>query len=103
MDKKELLKKYEEQDSMGKALMQEKLAFCKFADRYDFENYFRIEELKDCELLCLISFLYHQECFLMMLDIMDRYREKFIFGDSSILKEIELDDTFKERISKVGI
>ena len=103
MDKKELLKKYEEQDSMGKALMQEKLAFCKFADQYDFENYFRIEELKDSELLCLISFLYHQECFLMMLDIMDRYREKFIFGDSSILKEIELDDTFKERISKVGI
>lgn len=103
MDKKELLKKYEEQDSMGKALMLEKLAFCKFADRYDFENYFRIGELKDSELLCLVSFLYHQECFLMILDIMERYRERFIFGDSSILEEIELDDDFMERISKVGI
>ncbi|MBD5531586.1 MAG: hypothetical protein HDQ98_05190 [Lachnospiraceae bacterium] len=103
MDKKELLKKYEEQDSMGKALMLEKLAFCKFADRYDFENYFRIGELKDSELLCLVSFLYHQECFLMMLDIMERYQERFIFGDSSILDEAEPDDDFMERISKVGI
>ena len=42
MDKKELRKRYDEQDGMGKALLLEKLAFCKFADRYDFENYFRI-------------------------------------------------------------
>ena len=44
MDKKELQKKYEEQDSTGRELLLEKLAFCKFADRYDFENYFRISE-----------------------------------------------------------
>ena len=36
MDKKELRKRYDEQDGMGKALLLEKLAFCKFADRYDF-------------------------------------------------------------------
>ena len=36
MDKKELQKKYEEQDSTGRELLLEKLAFCKFADRYDF-------------------------------------------------------------------
>ena len=42
MDRKELREIYEEQDGVGKALMLEKMAFCKFADRYDFENYFRI-------------------------------------------------------------
>ena len=30
MDKKELRKRYEKQDDMGKALLLEKLAFCKF-------------------------------------------------------------------------
>lgn len=103
MDKKELRKRYEELDSMGKALLLEKLAFCKFADKYDFENYFRIGELRDSELLCLASFLYHKECFLMLSDMMNRYKERFIFSDTSILREFEPDDTLMERISRIDI
>ena len=103
MDKKELRKRYEEQDGMGKALLLEKLAFCKFADRYDFENYFRIEELKDSELLCLVGFLYHHECYLMLMDIMNNYKEKFIFADTSLLREFEPDNTLMERISRIDI
>ena len=103
MDKKELQKKYEEQDSTGRELLLEKLAFCKFADRYDFENYFRIGELKDSELLCLVSLLYHQECFLMLLDVMSRHKERFIFADTSSLREFEPDDTLMERLSRIGV
>jgi hypothetical protein len=103
MDKKELQKKYEEQDSTGRELLLEKLAFCKFADRYDFENYFRIDELNDSELLCLASFLYQQDCFLMLMDIMNHYKERFIFADTSLLREFELDDTLMERISRIEI
>ena len=103
MDKKELRKRYEELDGMGKALLLEKLAFCKFADKYDFENYFRIGELRDSELLCLASFLYHQECFLMLSDMMNRYKERFIFSDTSLLREFELDNTLMERISRIDI
>ena len=84
MDKKELRKRYDKLDGMGKALLLEKLAFCKFADHYDFGNYFRIGELKDSELLCLASFLYHHECFLMLMDIMNQYKERFIFADTSL-------------------
>ena len=102
MDKKELRKRYDEQDGIGMALLLEKLAFCKFADRYDFENYFRIGELKDSELLCLISFLYHHECFLMILDIMNDYKERFIFADTSLLREFEPDDVLMERLSRIG-
>ena len=103
MDKKELRERYEKLDGMGKALLLEKLAFCKFADRYDFENYFRIGELKDSELLCLVSFLYHHECFLMLMDIMKHYKERFIFADTSLLREFEPDDTLMERISRIDI
>ena len=103
MDKKELRKRYEELDGMGKALLLEKLAFCKFADKYDFENYFRIGELRDRELLCLASCLYHQECFLMLSEMMNRYKERFIFSDTSILREFEPDDTLMERISRIDI
>lgn len=103
MEKKELQKKYEEQDSLGKELLLEKLAFCKFADRYDFENYFRINELNDSELLCLSSFLYQQDCFLMLMDMLNRYKERFILADSSLLREFELDDTLMERLSRIGV
>ena len=103
MDREELREKYDAQDGMGKALLLEKLAFCKFADKYDFENYFRIGELKDSELLCLVSFLYHQECFLMLLDIMNHYKERFIFADTSLLREFEPDDALMERIARIDI
>ena len=103
MDKKELWKKYEEQNDIEKALLLENLAFCKFADCYDFENYFRIGELEDSELFCLIGFLYHHECFLMLMDIMNNYKEKFVLGDTSLLWEFEPDDTITERLSRVGV
>lgn len=103
MDKKELQKKYEEQDSTGRELLLEKLAFCKFADRYDFENYFRIDELNDSELLCLASFLYQQDCFLMLLEMLERYKEKFVLADSSLLRELEPDDALMERLSRIGV
>ena len=103
MDKKELRKRYDEQDGMGKALLLEKLAFCKFADRYDFENYFRIGELKDSELLCLASSLYHHECYLMLLDVMDHHKERFAFADGSLLQELELDDALMERLSRIDV
>ncbi len=103
MDKKELQKKYEEQDSAGRELLLEKLAFCKFADRYDFENYFRIDELSDSELLCLASFLYQQDCFLMLMEMLERYKEKFVLADSSLLRELEPDDALMERLSRIGV
>ena len=103
MDKKELQKKYEEQDSAGRELLLEKLVFCKFADRYDFENYFRIDELNDSELLCLASFLYQQDCFLMLLEMLERYKEKFVLADSSLLRELEPDDALMERLSRIGV
>ena len=81
----------------------EKLAFCKFADRYDFENYFRIGELRDSELLCLASFLYHNECFLMLADIMNDHKERFIFADTSLLREFEPDETLMERMARLDI
>ena len=103
MDKIELQKKYEEQDSMGRELLLEKLAFCKFADDYDFENYFRIRELSDSELLCLVSFLYQQECFLVLMDMLNRYKERFILADSSLLQDFESDDALIERLSRIGV
>ncbi len=103
MDKKELQKKYEEQDSTGRELLLEKLAFCKFADNYDFENYFRISELSDSELLCLASFLYQQDCFLMLMEMLERYKEKFVLADSSLLRELEPDDALMERLSRIGV
>lgn len=100
MERKDLRERYDRQDGMGKALLLERLAFCKYADRYDFENYFRIGELRDSELLCLVSFLYHQECYMMLSDIMNTYKERFIFADTSLLRELEPDERLEERLAR---
>lgn len=100
MDRNELREGYEKQDGMGKALLLERLTFCKFADTYDYENYFRIGELKDSELLCLASLLYHHECFMMLLEIMNKHKERFIFADTSLLREFEPDENLMERLSR---
>ena len=86
IDKKELRKRYVEQDSARKALLLKKLVFCKFADHYEFENYFSIGELRDRELLGLASFLNHNECFLMLMDIMNHYKERF----TSLLQSLKM-------------
>ena len=86
---------------MGKALLLEKLTFCKFADDFDFENYFRIKELTESELLCLASFFHYHECYLMLLDVMNHHKEKFAFTEDSLLQELEVDDVFMERISRI--
>lgn len=103
MHKKELRETNELQERIKKTMLLEKLTFCKYADCYDFNNYFRIGDLKESELLCLVSFLYHKECFQMLLDIMNRYRERFIFPDTTLLQEFEPDEILMERISRIGI
>ncbi len=101
MDKKQFLQRLISQTNENKDLLLEKLVFCKFSDEYDFENYFRIGELEESELFCLVSFLYHQDCFLMMLDIMNRYKERFISHDESLLREMDFSKQFISRVAKL--
>lgn len=100
MNKKQMVQKILLQ-TKDKDMLIEKLTFCKFSDEHDFENYFRIEELKESELFCLISFLYHQDCYLMMLDIMNRYREKFVCHDESFLMKLDFSEQFISRIARL--
>lgn len=95
--KNDVLKKFISQNEDMNILL-EKLVFCQFADEHDFANYFRINELEESELFCLIGFLYHQDCFLMMLDIMNRHMERFISHNISLLKEIDISEQFIKRL-----
>lgn len=63
MEKEQILQQLFSQTKEDKDILLEQLVFCKFANEYDFENYFRIGKLKESDLFCLISFLYHQDCF----------------------------------------
>lgn len=101
MEKEQILQRLFSQTKEDKEILLEQLVFCKFADEYDFENYFRIGELKESDLFCLISFLYHQDCFLMMLDIMNRYRDRFVSHDESLLRELDFSEQFISRIARL--
>ena len=39
----------------------------------------------------------------MLMDIMNHYKERFIFADTSLLREFEPDNTLMERISRIDI
>lgn len=102
MDKEELLQKFYDKDRDEKNIFLEKLVFCQFADDHDFENYFRIEELEESELFCLIGFLYHQDCFLMMLEIMNKYKQRFTSHSVLCLDETVFSEQLTSRLEKMG-
>lgn len=101
MEKEQMLQRIQSPANEDKNILLEKLAFCRFANDYDFENYFRIEELSESELLCLISLLYYQDCFLLMQDIMSRYKERFNLQDESILEGLDFSEQFNERLARM--
>ena len=39
----------------------------------------------------------------MLMDMMNRYKERFILADSSQLQEFEPEDALMERLSRIGV
>lgn len=101
MGKSEMLQHFNTLSEEDKALFLEKYTFCKFADEYDFENYFKIEELRESDLLCLMSFLFDQECFFMMMDIMKKHKMRFVFNDESLIEEADFTENFISRMIRM--
>lgn len=97
MGKEELEERYHALDEKSREKFLEKIAFCNFSDERDFENYFSLETLEESELDCLTSFLYQQDCFLMLLDIPGRYRKRFASHDLTLLDEVDFSDRFSSR------
>ena len=102
MDKEKIMQSYAAQDYDKKNIFLERLIFCQFADEHNFENYFRIKELEESELFGLISFLYHQDCFLMMLEIMNEHTERFISHNEMTLERLNISKQFISRLERIG-
>lgn len=49
MEKEQILQQLFSQTKEDKDILLEQLVFCKFANEYDFENYFRIGKLKESD------------------------------------------------------
>lgn len=101
MGRDEIMQRFLALDERGKEELLEKITFCSFADDWEFENYFRLDELEESELDCLVSFLYQQDCFLMMLDILNRYRGRFTSQGVSLFDEVNFSDRFLSRFKKL--
>lgn len=101
MDKEKLMQAYVAQDHDKKNIFLEKLIFCQYADEHYFEDYFRIEGLEESELFSLISFLYHQDCFLMILEIMNKYKERFVSHYEVTLDRVIISEKFVSRLERM--
>lgn len=58
------------------------------------------DELGEKEFFCLIS-LFHQDCFLMISDIIKRYENRFLSHRDSFLKEIDFSECFQSRLTRM--
>ena len=101
MRKEKLLKEFYTQDEIGKEMILEQFVFCHFADEQNFENYFKIDELGERELFCLIGFLYYQDCFFMISDIINRHKDRFLSHRESLIKEIDFSERFYSRLARL--
>ncbi len=100
MSKDDAIKRFLSQDE-DQSMLLEKLVFAYFADDCDIDSYINIEHLDLKEMFNLLRVLYSKACFLMILDIMSRYRERFIFHDMSVLDEFGADPRFIPRLEKL--
>lgn len=96
MKKEELVRKFYMQKE-EKELFLEKLIFCNFSEQRDFENYFKVGELEESELFYLISFLYHEDCFFMMLEILNNYKQHFHSAGVFELEEFDFSEKLLKR------
>lgn len=86
MNKKDLKNIYKSlEQKEQKILFIEQLILCEYADDYDFNNLFRIEELSESELYALLDFMYHEDCFLTMQRVLNKYKDKLVTLDTSFL------------------
>ena len=97
MKKEELVRKFYMQKGEEKELFLEKLIFCNFSEERDFENYFKVGELEESELFCLISFLYHEDCFFMMMEILNNYKQHFLSAGVFELEEFDFSEKLLKR------
>lgn len=102
MDKEKLKQSYATQDHNKKSIFLEKVIFCQYADELNFKNYFRIEELEESELFDLISCLYHQDCFLMILEVISEHKERFISHNEITLERLNISEQFISRLKRIG-
>ena len=100
MSKDDAIKTFLSQDE-DQSILLEKMVFAYFADDCAIESYLNIENLELSELFTLLNVLYSKECFLMILDIMSRYRERFIFHNVSVLDEFNVNPQFISRLEKL--
>lgn len=100
MSKDDAIKTFLSQDE-DQSILLEKMVFAYFADDCAIESYLNIENLELSELFTLLTVLYSKECFLMILDIMSRYRERFIFHNVSVLDEFNVNPQFISRLEKL--
>ena len=101
MSKEEMKDRYSTLEEPGREKLLEEMIFCCFADDWDFENYFKISQLTEGELDCLISFLYQQDCFLMLADILNKYPESFSVHSRELLNEIDFSDRLSARFPRL--
>lgn len=89
------------QDTQEKLLLSEYMVFCQYADTFDFNNYFRLDELSECELFSIFDFLYHEDCFLMLQNLLNKYNDKLLYSENAGMNDVELRNDFDARLEKL--
>lgn len=84
-----------------KTLYQEYITFCNYAPKEDFDNFFRVKELEECDFLSLVDFFYTNYCYNMLYRLFRDNRERLTMPDIRAVEEIKISDDLDERMQRL--
>ena len=88
-------------NTFERCLYIEYILFCNFASENEFNNYFRIEEIKDTEFFKLVDFLYNHNCYNLLYRLLRNNRERIISNpDINILKDVNFRSDIDKRMER---
>lgn len=100
MDREETKKRYKQLCSTERTFLAEVYEVCNNLSSDVFGNLFKIEDLSEGDFFCIVDFLYYNECFVLLYQLMANYPERFMCLDLFVSGDIEMRDDLEERLER---
>lgn len=100
MDKEETKKRYKQLCRTERTFLAEVYEVCNNLNSDVFGNLFKIGDLSERDFFCIVDFLYHNDCFVLLYQMMASYPERFMCLDLLVSRDTEVRDDLEERLER---
>lgn len=100
MTMNEIRKRWESLSDYDKSLYIEYVCFCNFATDEDFYYYLHSEESNEAQLLSVVDFLYHQDCYVLLHRFLRDNINRLIYPAFDTIEGMELREDLDKRFEQ---